>query len=369
MAIIGAPSQNELTSPPVGNNGGYRRREGAPLHDAPALLIQLQDDLSRSRMREAFWISLLVHLALILLIVNMERLIPRRSLTVFTQADLMKNRDLTYLELPPDVQKITKPPDTNILSDKNRIATSRKPTLDRDQLRKILDSGRPGTPGPGGIRAPKSAPAATQPAQQPAQTAQSQAPPSQQNQQQGPATEQKSDQQISKLQPPAGAAPPHPFGAGVSPGAALEQAARAAAASRGGYGGSAGDYGLGVGRPKSSIASDLDVLSDTMGVDFGPYLSRVLHDVRINWYNLIPEVARAPLMKKGKVSIEFAITKDGHVAGMRLVSPSGDVSLDRAALGGITSSNPFPPLPTEFRGDYLALRFHFFYNPDKNDLQ
>jgi TonB family protein len=74
-------------------------------------------------------------------------------------------------------------------------------------------------------------------------------------------------------------------------------------------------------------------------------------------------------MKKGKVSIEFAITKNGQVAGMRLVSPSGDISLDRAAMGGITSSNPFPPLPSEFRGEYLALRFHFFYNPDKTDLQ
>ncbi len=117
------------------------------------------------------------------------------------------------------------------------------------------------------------------------------------------------------------------------------------------------------------MQSDLDILSDTMGVDFGPYLSRVLHDVRINWYNLIPEVARAPLMKRGKVSIEFAIMRNGQVAGMRLTGPSGDVSLDRAAWGGITASNPFPPLPGEFRGSYLALRFHFYYNPERNELR
>jgi TonB family protein len=337
--------------------------------DAPTLLIQLQDDLSRSRMREAFWISLIVHLMVVILLANANKLMPRRSFSLMTQADLMKNRELTYLELPSDVQKITHPPKTNILSDKNRIATSRKPTVDRDQLRKILDSGRPGTPGAGGIKAPKSVPAPPQP---PAQTAQAQPPASQENQsaaQQAAPQEKSEPQQVAKLQPPAAGAPPRPFGAGVSPGTALDQAARAAAASRGGYGGSAGDYGLGVGRQKSSIASDLDIISDTMGVDFGPYLSRVLHDVRINWYNLIPEVARAPLMKKGKVSIEFAITKNGQVAGMRLVSPSGDISLDRAAMGGITSSNPFPPLPSEFRGEYLALRFHFFYNPDKTDLQ
>ncbi|HEY1264588.1 MAG TPA: hypothetical protein VGF06_13765, partial [Terriglobales bacterium] len=31
------------------------------LHNTPALLIQLQDDLARSRRREAFWISVVFH--------------------------------------------------------------------------------------------------------------------------------------------------------------------------------------------------------------------------------------------------------------------------------------------------------------------
>ncbi len=114
---------------------------------------------------------------------------------------------------------------------------------------------------------------------------------------------------------------------------------------------------------RGSAAAGMDVLSDTKGVDFDPYLKRVRDNVRRNWYELMPESARAPLMKKGKVDIEFAITKEGRLAGMKIVGPSGDVELDRAAYGGITSCNPFPPLPTEFSGQYLALRFHFFYNP------
>jgi TonB family protein len=134
-------------------------------------------------------------------------------------------------------------------------------------------------------------------------------------------------------------------------------------------GGGGGDLGggLGSGGRGGSAQGNLEILSDTMGVDFGPYLERVLHDVRMNWYNIIPEVARPPLMKKGKVSIEFAILKDGSVAGMKLDGPSGDVSLDRAAWGGITASNPFPPLPNEFSGQYLLLRFRFYYNPDRFD--
>jgi TonB family protein len=128
------------------------------------------------------------------------------------------------------------------------------------------------------------------------------------------------------------------------------------------------DYGFGTGKKPTAAMGPIEVLTDTMGVDFGPYLQRVLHDVRENWYNLIPESARAPLMKKGKVTIEFAIKKDGSVAGMQLTSTSGDVAFDRGAWGGITASNPFPPLPTEFSGPYLGLRFSFYYNPDRSDL-
>jgi len=154
----------------------------------------------------------------------------------------------------------------------------------------------------------------------------------------------------------------------MSAGSAIEQAARSAIGRGPRIGGNAGDYGLGQGRQATKALGNLDVLSDTMGVDFGPYLQRVLHDVKVNWYNLIPESARPPLMKRGKVSIEFAIMKNGTVQGMTLSGPSGDVSLDRAAWGGITNSAPFPGLPSEFRGDYLLLRFNFYYNPEGSDL-
>jgi len=42
----------------------------------------------------------------------------------------------------------------------------------------------------------------------------------------------------------------------------------------------------------------MDVLSDTMGVDFGPYLARVLHDVRKTGIASSLSRRRAPLMKK-----------------------------------------------------------------------
>jgi TonB family protein len=151
----------------------------------------------------------------------------------------------------------------------------------------------------------------------------------------------------------------------MSAGSVIQQAAQDAAAHRGGGGGQEGDFGLGT-HARGRQLGALDILSDTQGVDFGPYLARILQDVKDNWYRLIPESAE---MKKGKLQIEFAITREGNIAQMRCTLSSGDVALDRAAWGGITASNPFPPLPSEFTGPYLALRFRFYYNPDKADLE
>lgn len=328
----------------------------------PHLLIQLQDDLQRSRRREAAWISLLVHILLIIFILNLptiRKYLPFQTVVVLPQT-FAKDKGITFLTLPPDEQKVTRKPNTNIASDKDRIATSRRPELDPKELKKLLPSPPPGAPG---LRGPNSA----QPSPPP--QAMMQNPPSIQPQPGGAAAQrpQFDSNQTAQLQAPA--QPKNSFSKytqGLSAGSAIQQAAQAAAARRGaGGGGQEGDFGLGTGAHGRQQGA-LDILSDTQGVDFGPYLQRILQDVRENWYHLIPESAE---MKKGKLAIEFAITKEGQVADMRLVASSGDAALDRPAWGSITGSNPFPPLPSEFTGPYLALRFRFYYNPDKADLQ
>lgn len=339
--------------------------ESAYREAVPQLLVQLQDDLSRSRMREAFWISVVVHLMVVIVLWNSQRIagwFPHRAVLLVSSNNSTRGKELTYLELPSDEQQVTKPLNSDLISDKNRRAMSKKPQLDAKELKKLISPAPPGPPGPVGPATPKpqASPPPVQAQSAPAQPQQAEPPQQQQAQAASPPP---SDNQQAKLQMPANV-----FGAPMSTNSQLEQATRAAAASRGG-GGAGGDFGLGQGRQPTTAVGNLDVLSDTMGVDFGPYLQRVLHDVKMNWYTLIPEVARAPIMKKGKVTIEFAILKDGRVASLQRVATSGDVSLDRAAWGGITSSNPFPPLPREFAGQYLALRFHFYYNPDKADLE
>jgi len=330
----------------------------------PHLLIQLQDDLARSRKREAVWLSVVLHLLLIILLVNSEKLLrylPHRTLVLTAPMDLDRQKDATFLTLPPDEQKLTRRPDARVLSDKDRIATSKTPQLNREELKKILDASRAGRPGQAAQQA------------QPQQQAQV-APPPQENPQQTPnsgISAPAPENQTAQLQtPPLGGRKAMPdFSTPMSASSAIEQAARAAAANRGRYGGGeGGDYGLSQ-RNGAKVLDQMEVLTDTMGVDFGPYLARVLQEVKQNWYRLIPDSAMPPIMKKGKLSIQFVILKDGKVSGMQLNVTSGDTALDRAAWGGITASNPFPPLPREFPGQYIGLRFNFYYNPDKSDLE
>jgi len=97
-------------------------------------------------------------------------------------------------------------------------------------------------------------------------------------------------------------------------------------------------------------------------VDFGPYMTRIVQIVKQNWYNIMPPSVYPPIFKQGKLAIEFVILKDGTVSGLVRDTSSGDVGLDRAAWGSITASDPFPPLPKEFPGKLLGLRFYYFYN-------
>lgn len=105
-----------------------------------------------------------------------------------------------------------------------------------------------------------------------------------------------------------------------------------------------------------------NILSDTKGIDFGPYLQRVKRQVKQRWYSLIPSAA---IFKAGCVSVQFEILKNGNIADVHYTSTSGDAQLDRAASAAIEwpeARTPLPPLPPEFPDDHLELRFNFSYN-------
>lgn len=115
---------------------------------------------------------------------------------------------------------------------------------------------------------------------------------------------------------------------------------------------------------KRQAGSTLELLSDPQGVDFKPYLIRVLASVRRNWFAVLPESVKYG--QRGRVVIQFAIARQGNVPKLVISMPSGTDALDRAAVAGISASNPFPPLPPEFKGDTIRLQLSFLYNMPVN---
>lgn len=356
-ATSGAPDDSQLAL--------FQDPKQGPLPEeaVPHLVVQLQDDLARSRRREAIWLSVITHLVLIITIMFAPKLPYFQNRTLGVIVPRVSDRDITFLAMPPDLQKPVTAPKTNVISDKNRIATSRTPTLNKEDLQRILDARRPGEPG-------RQQPPAPSPAAQ-----QAQAPASPQQQQQQPATQMAKSNtpsapeppQLQSLPPqpqPGGAAPnQNPFNLGRS---SAGQIAAATAPGRGSYG-QGGEFGAGV-HGRSNLLGNSEILSDTMGVDFGPYLQRVHDTVQRNWYAVMPPSAQRPFYAQGKVQILFRILKDGRVDALRLESSSRREEFDSAAMSGIKMSDPFQPLPKEFEGVELRLRFTFYYNPDKNEI-
>jgi TonB family protein len=105
---------------------------------------------------------------------------------------------------------------------------------------------------------------------------------------------------------------------------------------------------------------DYELLSDPQGVDFKPYLIQVLAAVRRNWMAVIPESGR--MGRRGLVQVQFSIDRGGRVPKLVIATPSGTEAFDRAAVAGVSASNPFPPLPANFKGDQIRLQLSFAYN-------
>ena len=196
----------------------------------PHLLVQLQDDLARSRKREAVWLSIIVHLVVAIVLWNfklIEKYLPVHS-AIVVPLNANKDKDITFLALPPDAQKLLEKPKTHVMSDKDRRAMTKHPELDPKELRKVLASPPPGMPG---VNGPKNA--------QPAPQAMAQGAPTQQQPQQQTSRPQFQSNQTAQLQ-----VPPQPnsknvfskYAGSMSAGSAIQQATQAAASNRGGGG-------------------------------------------------------------------------------------------------------------------------------------
>jgi outer membrane biosynthesis protein TonB len=331
MPSLETPPNSAPTTQPVKvRTGRYGELEE---HELIHLLDSLDDERSKARFRESIYISIIIYLGIVWFLFYGPRVLFHQP-RLISPVDVLKERDkqLTFLDSPKDLSRLA--PKPKAVPEKNQARP-----LDQKTLRQLQAMRKAEAPTPAPTQ-PAPAPAApTPPAPQP--------PP--------PAPPQNQQALVDAPRP----APTRPSFStpNQSPGDAIRRAAQGAVRDRG-----TGDYSPGPSGGRGDMGTGAEILSDTQGVDFGPYIRRILSDIKRNWIPLIPEEARPPLNKEGETLIRFTILPDGRIAAMNLDGSSQDTAIDRACWGGITGVGQFPPLPANFKGPNLELRVDFFTN-------
>jgi hypothetical protein len=300
-------------------------------HELLQMISELEDERRWARLREGIWIALLIHIVLISGITWIPRYIFRVPPVIDPFDAIKQRKDLSYLDLPPDLVQKFQP------KVQAKPVPKAQPHVDKKTLEALNKPEPPPAPAPEPEKQPEPALTAPTPPAQP------------------PPTE------APKLPSPVPAKPNFAMGS-ANPADQLRDAMRGAS-HESGTGANQIPSGGGMAMHPGAGSGGVQVLSDTQGVDFNSWLLRWHRETERTWDPLIPDEVNPPILKKGAVVIRFKVLPNGRIqeGSMVLEGRSGDTGLDRAAWGALTGSN-YPPLPREFHGPYLELRAIFLYN-------
>ena len=88
------------------------------------------------------------------------------------------------------------------------------------------------------------------------------------------------------------------------------------------------------------------------------YIEAVRRRIGQNWLqSTIDQNVRAA--RQAHCVMTFRIYRDGTLKDMRLGQTSGNISMDTSAQRALLSSNPMPPLPSDYSGSYVDVTFDF----------
>jgi outer membrane biosynthesis protein TonB len=320
-------------------------------HELLEKISQYEDERRWQRIREGIWISLLAHICFFALLYFIPRYVFHQTQLIDPIQAIKDRKDLTYLDELPDalkqIQKIKpklpalKPNETQV--DKKTLEALKslekarpKPTPPAPEPQQQAENNPPPQP-------------VNQPAQQPQQTP---APPSIATPQPNP--------QVALDTPRPAPVPARPNFSinNQNPADQLRQAMRDSARNNGGL----PDVRGGAPSKDAKGGAGAKILSDTQGVNFDPWMQKLVRETYRTWDPLIPDEVLPPINKRGQVAIVFTVLPNGRLQpqSMTLVGRSGDVALDRAAWGAIEGAD-YPQLPREFHGPYIQIELTFVY--------
>ena len=343
--------------------------------ELPWMFSPGSEENSGQRTREAFLMSLVAHLLVVLWVALGPDILSRPAPPETAGPD--KARRLGFLALPREYDKVLKAPPAvrPKVPEKERMLRPVLPKVNPRALRDpVPDSGprpaeepekaaqtEPPDPKPGSAVPPPAKPLSSDPQPSLGEQADGQAgarsPRETGNvESTSPfvATPEKRDLKsnlkdlYAGLRLPGGTAPGSEVGRGIS-----------SRQNRTGSGEGRAGAEFGRRQPDFSVERPT-ILSDTQGVNFGPWLTAVYFRVRNNWYSVIPQVYRSGL--KGVVVIVFDVRRNGSLEDLEIVRSSNFSPYDRAAISSLKLSEPLPNFPDAFKKDRLTLQFTYLYN-------
>lgn len=326
-----------VAAPPRIRTNRYGELEA---HELIHLLDTIEDERARGRFRESIYISMFIWLAIAWVLFYGPKYLWH-SPQLITPTEALQQQALVQLNAPRLPHHAMSPP----------------PKIDRGTLAK-LRAMEPKPP------PPTAQPAAAEPAQPQAPVATQPTPPVP-----APVLPLPSAPKPVARSAEPDAPTPQPssrpnFNTQDTAGQNMQQAMRGSQSA-----GSDRGVGISGGSRGANVQGGVDILSDTQGVNFQPYLGRIIRLIYEQWIPLLPEETRPPLNKSGFTALRITIMPDGNIHvqdgvhnGLVLDSSSHDEALDRAAWGSVTGVGQFPPLPKQFHGPNLELRIHYLVN-------
>jgi len=123
-------------------------------------------------------------------------------------------------------------------------------------------------------------------------------------------------------------------------------------------GGSGSGIRIGIGSGAGSGFGFGSEYSSQVGLAAFPYtyyLQILVDTVSSNWYT---SQLRTGISGEYFTTVFFKISRNGQISDVDVIEKSGIRALDISAVRAIQSSR-FPPLPTEYEGEFLAIRLIF----------
>jgi TonB family protein len=109
--------------------------------------------------------------------------------------------------------------------------------------------------------------------------------------------------------------------------------------------------------------SKIESIDDLGSFEIKPYVQRIREIERNNFVHFLYHTDKDYHCRRGRVTVNVAVGRDGKLLDTRITESSGQEDLDELALQIVERSDPLPPIPRALKNEVLHFRFTFAFAP------